>query len=554
MRFRLTRDRWLVVLVAVGFAASVLVMAPGSASGSPPPGHGRTSEPSSRLEVDVMNEQVRGGEPELAINPTNPQDLVVGHTVVGNTYTNPANVLAAVDGGLQLSADGGQTWTPDASVGDRISGGLNFTDGPNPFLISHGFPGATGFTLTSNGVGDPVEASGPDGSIYAGGVAAHAVPTATPPFLSVPQGAILVARSADGGRIFGPNSSVLSDQELQGMVSRGMTPSLGGIGVNPFDRPWMVVDQSTGDVYVSTTAHPQRYVVVSHDHAATWGRIEALDCDESTPPDANHDVTCGTYPEIGGGNIAAAHGVLAAGYIAGAAPGHACPCAVFETSTDAGAHWTRHVPFDNLPAGSGVFTAADPYHAGRFAVLVLPGDLLPGGLAGLPPSRVVPQEVRVVTTADSGFVWSKATTFGDESIVHITNRPWIAYTSVQQARNGPTGVLAVLWRNAYPPYNPRSGLVPGTQNVFVSVSRNNGNTYSDPVQLNSALSPPPDPNQFAEDDVSWVAVTTQYVFGVWGDWRPTSGNPVDSPPGSPASGEMNSWIARVPLSSFTGRE
>jgi hypothetical protein len=554
MRVRRGGARWLVLLACLGVAVPLLATTGGSASGASPAGHGKTAEPSSSLEVDVMNEPVRGGEPELAIDPLHPQSLVLGHTVVGNTYTNPGNVLASVDGGLQMSADGGQSWTADKALGDAPSVPLSFSEGPNQFLINHGFPGATGLTLTGNGVGDPIEASGPDGSIYAGGVVAHAVATATPPFLSVPQGAIVVARSADGGKIFGPNSSVLSDLELQGMINRGMSPSLGGIGVNPFDRPWMVVDQSTGDVYVSTTAHPERYVAVSHDHATTWGRIEALDCNERTPPDANHDVTCGAYPESGGGNIAAANGVLAAAYIAGAAPGRTCPCAVFETSTDVGAHWSRHVAFDNLPAGSNVFVAADSFHRGRYAVLLLPGHLVPGGLAGLLASRNVPQEVQVVTTRDSGLRWSGPTALGNEPVTHITNRPWIAYTSVQQGRHGPTGVLAVLWRNAHPPYNPASGLVPGTQNVFAAISRNNGNTFSDPIQLNSAPSPPPDPNQFAEDDVSWVAVTTHDVYGAWGDWRATPGNPVDSPPSLPPSGELNSWIARVPLHSFRGDE
>jgi hypothetical protein len=479
---------------------------------------------------------------------------VLGHTVVGNSYSNPGNVLAAVDGGLQMSSDGGRSWTADKALGDPPSVPLSFSEGPNPLLISVGFTGATGFTVTANGLGDPVEASGPDGSIYAGGVEAHAVATSTPPFLSVPQGAILVSRSTDGGKTFGPNSSVLSDLELQGMINRGMSPSLGGIGVNPFDRPWMVVDQSTGDVYVSTTAHPQRYVAISRDHARTWGRIEALDCNELSLPNSHHDVTCGAYPESGGGNIAAAHGVLAAAYIAGAAPGRTCPCVVFETSTDAGAHWSRHVVFDNLPAGSNVFVAADSYHKGRYAVVLLPGHQVPGGLAGLPASRNVPQEVQVVTTGDSGLSWSDPTALGNEPVTHITNRPWIAYTSVRQGDDGPTGVLAVLWRNAYPPYNPGSGLVPGTQNVFVAVSRNNGKTFSDPVQLNSSPSPPPDPAQFAEDDVSWVAVTTQYVYGAWGDWRATPGNPVSSPPSLPPSGELNSWIARVPLHSFRSHQ
>jgi hypothetical protein len=402
--------------------------------------------------------------------------------------------------------------------------------------------------------------------MYAGAVIAKVFipPMPTPPFFfTVPQGAIVVSRSTDGGLTFAPNSSVLSDMELQGMVNRGMSPSTVGFGVNPFDRPWIAVDQSTGAVYISGTAHPQRYVVASHDNAQTFGRVEPLDCDEMTPPDANHDEICGTYPESGGGGIDAANGTLAAAYISGAAPSRTCPCAVFETSIDAGAHWSRHVVFDNLLAGSNVFVAADTNHKGRYAVLLLPGHLVTGGLAGLPASRNVPQEVEVVATDDSGLSWSSPTVLGNESVTHITNRPWIAYTSVlkhrgedepnhQQGSNGPTGVLAVLWRNAYPPFNKASFLVPGTQNVFTVISRNNGATFSAPVQLNSAPSPPPDPQQVAEDDVSWVTADTNFVFGAWGDWRATAGNPVDSPGSLPPSGELNSWIGRASLSSFKG--
>jgi hypothetical protein len=491
------------------------------------------------LEVNVMNEPIRGGEPELAVNPRNPDNLVLGHTVVGNTYANNTTEAGeeAVNGGLQVSNDGGRSWTADRPL--HTSG---YSEASNPYLIAHGFPTATGYTSDTNGVGDPIEASGPDGSLYAGGVLAHTTPGGPAPFnFTVPQGGIAVARSGNGGRTFGPISAVLTDHELEGMVGRGMTPKgIPTFGVNPFDRPWIAVDQSTGAVYVSTTAHPQRYVTVSHDKARTWGRIEALDCDEMTPPDADHRVSCGTFPQSGDGNIAAARGVLAAVYTASAAPGGTCPCAVFETSTDAGAHWTRHV-VSAVPPGTGMFVAADPSHKGRFAMLLLPGNTVPGGLAGLPASKNVPQEVQVITTADAGKSWSTPTALGDESGQHITNRPWIAY--------GPTGVLAALWRNAYPPYNAASFLVPGTQNVFSAVSRDNGRTFSAPVQLNSAPSPPPDPKQVAEDDVSWVAVTPRYVYGAWGDWRPTAKNPVAAG-SSPPSGELNSWIARVPVAGF----
>jgi hypothetical protein len=512
-RHRRGRSKLLACLVG---AAALLAASVGTASGA---------ASSGQLEVNVMNEPVRGGEPELAVNPRNPANLVIGHTAVGNTYANNSSAagMTAVNDGLQVSHDGGKTWTADKAL--HTSG---YSEGPNPYLMAHGQPTATGFTSTVNGVGDPIEANGPDGTLYAGGVLAHTTPTGPPPFgFSVPQGGIAVVRSTDGGRTFSPISVVLGDQNVEGMVGRGMNPrGISTFGVIPFDRPWIAVDQSTGAVYVSTTGHPQRYVAVSHDKGRTWGRIEAFDCDEATPPNANHDVTCATYPQTGDGNIAAARGVLAGTYISRAAPGSTCPCVVFQTSTDAGAHWSRHVVTTGVPGGEGVFVAADPSHKGRFAVLI---------------RTFVPQEVQVVTTGDSGNTWSTPTALGNESVQHTTNRPWIAY--------GPTGVLAALWRNAYPPYNSKSFLTPGTQNVFAAISRNNGKTFSAPVQLNSAPSPPPDPMQLAEDDVSWVTVTSQYVYGAWGDWRPTAKNPV-APGSSPPSGELNAWIARLPFSGF----
>jgi hypothetical protein len=528
MPVRRVRAR-LMLLASLAVTASLIAVSAGSARGASSGG---------RLEVNVMNEVRRGGEPELAINPRNPNDVVMGHTVVGNTYTKNAleNGIESVNGGLQDSHDGGKTWSADHALPSK-----GYSEPPNPYLIAHGFPTATGFTLTDNGAGDPIEASGPDGSIYAGGVITHAAPPGPPPFnFTVAQGAIAVSRSTDGGRTFAPISAVLSDQELEGMVGRGMNPKgFPGFGVNPFDRPWITVDQSTGDVYVSTTAHPQRYVAVSHDKSRTWGRVEALDCDEATPPDANHDVTCTAYPGTGDGNISAAHGVLAAVYTASAAPGSTCPCTVFETTTDAGAHWDRHVIPGGVPGG--LFVAADPSKKGRFAVLELPSNSVSAGFEGLPAGKNVPQEVRVVTTSDLGSTWSTPISLGNESVAHITNRPWIAY--------GPTGVLAVVWRNNYPPYDPKSFLVGGTQNVFAAISRNNGKTFSASMQLNSKPSPPADPAQLAEDDVSWVEVTKQYVYGAWGDWRPTAKNPIATG-SSPPSGELNSWIARVPISSF----
>ena len=235
MRVRRGHARWLMVLASLGVAVSLFATLAGTASGASGGG---------RLEVNVMNEVVRGGEPELAINPKNPQNIVMGHTVVGNTYTKNtiADTIAAVPGGLQVSFNGGKTWSAD----NRPLHTSGYSEGPNPYSIAHGFPGATGFTLTTNGAGDPIEASGPDGSIYAGGVFVHSASPGPPPFnFTVPQGGIAVFRSTNGGRSFGPLSAVLTDQDLQGMVNRGMNPQpIGAFGVNPYDRPWMVVDQT----------------------------------------------------------------------------------------------------------------------------------------------------------------------------------------------------------------------------------------------------------------------------------------------------------------------
>ena len=60
MRVRRGHARWLMVLASLGVAVPVFATLAGTASGASGGG---------RLEVNVMNEVVRGGEPELAINP-----------------------------------------------------------------------------------------------------------------------------------------------------------------------------------------------------------------------------------------------------------------------------------------------------------------------------------------------------------------------------------------------------------------------------------------------------------------------------------------------------
>ena len=81
-----------------------------------------------------------------------------------------------------------------------------------------------------------------------------------------------------------------------------------------------------------------------------------------------------TSPSVGfsSSNIVAAHGVLAEAYESSQAPGQTCPCLIFETSTDHGATFTRHiVPTVNGSSSPEPFLAADPKVDGRFALTIL---------------------------------------------------------------------------------------------------------------------------------------------------------------------------------------
>ena len=264
---------------------------------------------------------------------------------------------------------------------------------------------------------------------------AHTTNPGPPPFnFTVPQGGIAVARSSNGGRTFGPISVVLTDQELQGMNSRGMTPKgIGNFGVNPFDRPWIAVDQSTGAVYVSTTAHPQRYVAVSPTRAERGDgsrRSTAMKQRRPTP------ITMSPAVRIPNRMTATSRPRTASS--------RPCTRPAPRPAAPAPARCSRPAQMQE-PIGPAMSSptcrprpvcSSPPTRRTRAASRCCSDQgSVAGGLAGLPASKNVPQEVQVVTTANSGSTWSTPTTLGNESVEHITNRPWIAY--------GPTGVLAV---------------------------------------------------------------------------------------------------------------
>ena len=119
-------------------------------------------------------------------------------------------------------------------------------------------------------------------------------------------------------------------------------------------------------------------------------------------------------PSIGrGSNIDAAHGVVAVAYTASPAPGGcAATCLVFETSTNFGATWNRHiVPLKNATASSvRPVLAADPIGRGHFALTVFDST---------------GTKNQVYTTRDYGQTW-QGPTYVAETGTNQQFKPWLS--------------------------------------------------------------------------------------------------------------------------------
>jgi hypothetical protein len=485
------------------------------------------------FETNVTNDlNVASGEPEIAIDPRNPRHLAVSEFGIGAAgapaatadpeHATPDQIIASSknDGRVLLSNDGGNHWhqagpPPASDPNSRLTGG-----------------------------GDPMIAIGPDGTIYIGD---EPPPPSTAQPGGRPTGALylsyfsfMVAASTDGGRTFGP-------------------PQLVG---TPVDRPWMVVDQSTGVLYtvssgaldVATGQHnvpgPEapndRWLVAWQPYLA--GKSEPR---RIGGPD---------FSGSGGNTITAAHGVVAATFVLGGPPAGAgftgappaptpvpaslqsimqagvtscsmqAPCLFFETSTDQGQHWSRHHVV--VPGGfSGMRTnvSADPGRAGRYAILVLSPDRM---------------KVMVMVTDDSGATWTRPAVI-PETTSGVDFKHWMAY--------GPTGVLGVMWRkerndlpSAAQPSAPLSlgESLSAAYDIYAAISCDGGATWLSPARVNGQTSPA---GPVRQDDFSYIALDAHNAHMVWGDRRNLS-RVHNSPTGM---GGLQAYYGRVPFTVLT---
>jgi hypothetical protein len=277
-----------------------------------------------------------------------------------------------------------------------------------------------------------------------------------------------------------------------------------GNPLNAFDRPWIAVDQSTNTDYAigHNIADHEGFVTASTDEARSFGPIYAID----SP----------AYPSAGlfGGTFAAAHGVLAVSYVAAKAPGASCPCVIFETSTDHGATFTRHVvPTVNAASQPFPFVAADPAAGGHFALTAF---------------DATGTQNQVYTTDDYGATWHGPALVAAAPSGQLF-KPWISY--------GPNGLIALTWRTW-------TGTPDASAyDVFAAIGRDEGRdgpVFSAPMRVNSEAAAYPAQYQ-GGDDFSFIIADRHYVRVGWGDSRDVA-----------VGAGVQIWIARIPLVSFKG--
>jgi photosystem II stability/assembly factor-like uncharacterized protein len=464
----------LVCLAGLGLAVPTVALTAPSAGAAPPGALPPGLQPHV---VNVTQDPAYiFGEPEVAVNPKNPNNVVYVATKVGSTPTciltkNPNcvsvptafgplpagdidNVPGFAPNAILVSFDRGQSWKS-----------VPVPTFPPPFPDS-------GFFETI----DPGITVGPDGTFYFSedvtnfwdGFATGNIGR---------DGAVVVSKSTDGGRTWS-------------------TPVLTG---TPQDRPFITIDASTGMIYEASGHGPLGTDSTANPNAPNTGPsgrwlVASTDGVHWTTPAFLGAGVSGPY-------MSAAEGVFATGTgttnktFCGSAP----RCEVLQTTTDAGLTWTQHAIPNSSDSSDGPLVAADPSRPGHFTVAFL---------------NAATTALYVTQTTDNGATWSGLTVVTQDPS-KVQWKPWLAYSS-----DGRT--LGLMWRTweGTPNRSPYS--------VWTTISSDGGATFSPPLEVSDGDSAIPWPQLgTGGDDFSFITLSAQDAFVSWGDWRnnDTQGNP-----------------------------
>jgi hypothetical protein len=483
--------------------------------------------PSTQNESAVAEEYLllgdpnRGaGEPWVAVNPKNPDNIVVTAMATLNRLPSgeaPVRTDSPDFTALRIK----ELSVPDGSITDIAvthDGGRTWVFATDDFRRSFG----------TNRCSDSFAGAGTDGSLYIGCLALLARGSAdldqTLPWGEpyAPRGGSAIARSTDGGRTWSTPVWVHPLRSPQ-LYPPAIHPAF--VDVSPADRPLFAEDAANGTIFLSGTGwlytgdhkamspttpqYPSEsevrwsgFIRASHDQGKTWGPIYPVSSDR--------------YPQAGERfGLSAAHGYLLVGYRGGTAAGERCPpCILFGVSRDDGRSFDYGVlPYtpaaptppetnDEAPL-RGALVAADPSTAGRFAIAY------PSG-----------QKLVVTISDDHGEHWRPPVT-----VTELSSGVRFGHGAMKFS---PGGVLALMWKSLYPD---------GTFDTWSAASLDHGNVFHI-VRISHARSPaaPADRDNFMMgDDLSSIDVDGQFIYVVWGDNR---------------AGFRGTWFGRVPLRAY----
>jgi hypothetical protein len=512
--------------VFLALAVTVMVLSSIGASISQTP----TPAPAFKsVEYLLLGDATRGaGEPMIAVDPTNPKNIIA--TAMGSLTELPPPPPGGMPGTqsiprstitwLAVTHDGGMTW----KIGELpIMSGSTLTRCPDAIA-----------DVTKEGVFlagcEPRETVGQQNGMSA-----------------------LVA-STDKGETWGPLVEIISSWGAA-RFAPGLKPRLAGSSA--WDRPYTFIDDSTGVIYgvaqggtaqIDTDpakSRNQSYITASTDGGRSFGIIYAWDSND--------------YPQVSrGAGVTSANGTVAVLYTASKVPAREsanCPCQVFGLSRDQGKTFSYRV-LKNIPASvspdlavpapeaapgaRGAAPAAGPAGRGAApgggAVAGAPGGRNPAQPAGTEncltadptkPGRYAIRifiggdkpEWQVTVSEDYGETWSSPVRAG-----LIPGAIGYTKSAFEYSREG---VLGFMWKAVY---------ADRSFDVWCSISRDGGKTFSSPLQVNHSKSP----GSLAvkgtgNDDISDLSMDKENIHMIWGDFR---------------SGFMASWYGRVPITAF----
>jgi len=431
----------------------------------------RSSAPPAVRDV-LVRADTGAGEPQIAIDPRNPSDVVIGENNLGVSVSHDAgrrwthvdlpnqgdNTLTidaagtyaytSLDGEVMVSKDRGRTW---ASVGNWV-GDLART--------WYGVAGGTKLAFRFLGCNAPR----PAGPVE---------PVAGPGF-----------------HVIGCDRPWLTaDATRPGLLRVSFTDHSDGSGGRPAETVGCKTSTATNQVF----SCGRQYVTTSRDGGRTWSAFVPVDSAD-TPMDHTNGFS---------GIPVSRGGLLATAYLAGAFPGSSCAtCVVFQTSANDGQTWTRRlVPtlvdgpslgaheLNPLAISSSLafepYLAQDPSRAGRYAVMVY--DRSQTGLL-------------VSVTSDHGRTWTRPARVAERG-GEKRWLPWIGY--------GSGGALGVMWKTAF---------ADGSFEAWAAVSPTGGTRFARPVRLSSKRSAGA-VSQVAGDDASFVVLDRTTLHAAWGDRR-----------------------------------